>query len=122
MRQPKWAYGYLYSKNISHALSCGDEYSKKLLQNVHTQILLILLPTSCPPCKVVTIFPVFASKPRINPSSPFTNTPAPLGRQTTCGVELLYFSRSVLSFRGEHGSTETSVSVLPIRLNKEIMG
>lgn len=51
------------------------------------QILLILLPTSCPSFRVVITFPVFASNPRKIPSSPFTHTPDPSGRQTTCGVE-----------------------------------
>ena len=35
---------------------------------------------------------------------------------------LLYFSRSAFLFRGQHGSTETFVSVLPIWSNKEKMG
>ena len=84
MRQPGWL-SLLQEHFLRLRLPYG--HKKNSLGNVHTQILLILLPTSCPPCKVATIFPVFASNPRMTPSSPFTNTPAPLGRQTTCGVE-----------------------------------
>ena len=52
------------------------------------QILLTLLPVSCPSSfNVAMIFPVFASIPRKAPSSPFTQTPDPSGRQQTCGVE-----------------------------------
>ena len=83
MKQFEWAHGNVESHNTSYDSSSSMNRERN---HSETQILLTLLPTSCPPYKLATFFPV-VSILRTTPSSPFRNTPAPLRRQITCSVE-----------------------------------